>query len=312
MAVLEWDAEVTASLDGRNVIKAYDEPDANLDFTAQRKIFHIINKDALENSHVSVVICTHSLALIDRAPAESINRVLLDGSQKARIEYLESNGDEDIKHFLSEVAEVSGLRNSSIFYEKAFLVVEGESEEASIGLLYKKYTGVSMPEDGVVLINIKTNGQWNNVLKFLSANKSGCTVMLLDSDTQHPTSSCQVTTQKLIDSGFDSDFLTDHCFFIGTKEYEDTYSDADIAAMANNKFPRDDGVDWNDGDFAALRGTDKFSAEVKNLIRRKHSSSAVSKPIIAYEMAESYDKAKVSQNAMLKALFDKIQTIISV
>lgn len=309
LAVLEWDAEVSRSTDERNVIKAYDEPDANLDFTAQRKIFTTINMDAHDNEHVSAIICTHSLALIDRAPAESINRIHLDG-RGATVEYLHANDDEGIKQFLSQVAEVSGLRNSDIFYEKAFLVVEGESEEASMGLLYKTYAGRTMPEDGIVLINIRTNGQWNNILKFLSANKSACTILLLDSDTQQSGSTRQVTTQKLQDSGFDASFLSNHCFFIGSKEFEDTYSDEDLALMANQKFPKSDGSTWSDTDFAALRALDKFSYEVSRLISTTHRGQAT-KPMIAYEMASLYDRTKISQNTVLRDLFEKINSIIS-
>lgn len=310
LAVLEWDAEVSASLDGRNVIKAYDEPDANLDFPAQRKIFNVINQDVRDNQHITAIICTHSLALIDRAPAESINRVILDGDQNATVEYLNTNDDNDIKQFLSQVAEVSGLRNSNIFYEKAFFVVEGESEEASMGILYKAYAETSLPEDGIVLINIKTNGQWNNILKFLSANKSACTVILLDADTQQASSTRQVTSQKLADSGFDTSFLSTNCFFIGTKEFEDTYSDNDIATMANNIFPKVDGTLWVDQDFSALRSQDKFSQELSNLISREHQGQAT-KPKIAYEMALLYDKGKITSNAVLKNLFDKLQEIVS-
>lgn len=310
LAVLEWDAEVSKTTDNRNVIKAYDEPDTNLDFKAQRKLFDVINKDVRDNEHVSAIVCTHSLALIDRAPAESINHIILD-RQKATIEYLKANDDEDIKQFLSQVAEVSGLRNSSIFYERAFLIVEGESEEASIGLLYKTYTGSSLPEDGIVLINIKTNGQWNNVLKFLSANKSECSAILLDADTQCVSSTRQVTPQKLIDSGFDASFLTNNCFFIGSKEFEDTYNDIDLAMMANLKFPKINGVSWVDTDFTALRTKDKFSLEVSKLISKEHHGQAT-KPMIAYQMACMYDRTKISNNTVLRDLFDKLVAIISI
>ncbi len=309
LAVLEWDAEVSRASSEVDIIKAYDEPDTNLDFIAQRRIFTTINDDVRTNSHVSAVICTHSLALIDRAPAESINHIVLN-NQRASIEFLQSNGDEDIKQFLSQVADVSGLRNSSIFYEKAFLIVEGESEEVSIGLLYRTYLERTMPEDGVVLINIRTNGQWNNILKFLSANKSKCTVMLLDTDTQLPGSTRQVTLQKLHDSGFNANFLSDHCFFIGSKEFEDTYSDSDLASMANQKFPKSNGSSWIEADFSALRPLDKFSFEISKLISTEHRQH-VTKPMIAYEMALLYDKNKISQNIVLRDLFDKLDSIVS-
>lgn len=309
LAVLEWDAEVTASIEGKNVIKAYDEPDANLDFPAQRKIFNIINQDVTDNEHVSAIVCTHSLALIDRAPAKSINRVL-QKEEKATVEYLTANDDDDIKMFLSEVSEVSGLRNSSIFYERAFMLVEGQSEEACMGLLYRTYTGRSMHEDGIVLINLETNGQWSNALKFLSANKKRCTVMLLDADTQEPGSGNPVTPKKLQDSGFDQYFLDRHCFFIGDKEFEDTYSDVDLARLANDEYSRTDGRPWSASDFASLRFEKKFSAEVVKALFLG-GDIPVGKPELAYKMALRYDKDKISQNIVLRNLFDKLNEIIS-
>lgn len=119
-----------------------------------------------------------------------------------------------------------------------------------------------------MLINIKTNGQWNNILKFLSANKSTCTVILLDADTQQASSTRQLTSQKLADSGFDTNFLSTNCFFIGTKEFEDTYND--IATMTTNIFPKTDGTLWAGQDFSALRSQNKFSQELSNLISREH------------------------------------------
>ena len=57
--------------------------------------------------------------MIDRAPAKCINHVIIDGkTEESFVEYLESEEDSDISDFLNQISEISGIKNSSIFYEK--------------------------------------------------------------------------------------------------------------------------------------------------------------------------------------------------
>ena len=308
LSILEWDRALSTTSDG-HIIKAYDEPDANLDFGAQRQLYATIQSNLDVNNKVSVIICTHSLALIDRASARSINKLLVSDGTYSSVSYLEDDSDEDIRNFLTQVAEVSGFKNSSVFYEKAFLVVEGESEEASMHELYKTYTGRSLAEDGIVLINLQTNGQWKNALKFLNKNRAACTVMLLDSDTQFPGSDCQVTKEKLEDIGFSATFLVEQCFFIGIKEFEDTYSDSDLCIVCNNAFPKNDGTAWVSSDFTSIRSASKFSDELRIAISRSHGSR-VGKPMIALEMARYYAKSDIEANTILRNIFDKVKGML--
>lgn len=308
LSILEWDADVAKELQGRDIIKAYDEPDANLHYAAQRDLYTVIEKSLENNSNIQNILCTHSLSMIDRAPAISINRILVE-DEKSKVDYLTGLEDDDIRNYLEQVSELSGIRNSSIFYEKAFLLYEGESEEASLPILYKVYTGRSLAEDGVVLVNLQTNGQWSNALKFLNKNRSGCTVMILDADTQYPTSNCQVTLQKLQDIGFDAGFLRSHCFFVGSKEFEDTYDDSMLAVIANGVFQKHDGTQWVASDFTSLRGSDKFSEELRVTLSRE-ARKAIGKPMIAHEMANAYTKEDVEANSALKNVFDKITEIV--
>lgn len=304
LSILEWDADIAKELQGRDIIKAYDEPDANLHYAAQRDLYTVIEKSSKDNPNIQNILCTHSLSMIDRAPAISINRILVE-DEKSRVDYLTGLEDDDIRIYLEQVSELSGIRNSSIFYEKAFLLYEGESEEASLPILYKTYTGRSLAEDGIVLINLQTNGQWSNALKFLNKNRAVCTVMVLDADTQYPTSDCQVTLQRLQDIGFDSSFLSSHCFFAGSKEFEDTYEDVKLAVVANAVFPKHDGTLWTEGDFVALRSSDKFSEQLRVTLSREARKS-VGKPKIAHEMANSYSKEDIEVNTVLKSTFDKL------
>lgn len=306
LAIMEWDAEVTGSTEGRQIIKAYDEPDANLDFSAQRNIFNVINSSVEQNENVAAIICTHSLMLIDRAPAGCINQINRVNDSSI-VSYLSSNDDAGIEEYLKKVAEVGGLRNSNIFYEKAFFVVEGESEENILPILYRTYTGRSMADDGIRLINMQTNGQWSNALKFLNANRKDNTVMLLDSDTQ--SSPCCVTKNKLREIGFGDDFLSNNCFFIGNKEFEDVYPDPYLVRMANQYFPKLSGDSWCEADFQVIRGAEKFSAELKGLISREGGRS-IGKPEIALRMGDYFTKEDISNMLALCGVFNKLGNIV--
>lgn len=311
LSILEWDAEVnSAHISNRNIIKAYDEPDAYLHYHAQREMFYIIrNLAEAEDSNIQTIICTHALTMIDRAPAKSINHVV-NIDEKSSIKFLEADDDNDIAEFLSQISEVSGFKNSNIFYEKCFLLVEGEGEENALPIMYKKYTDRSLVEDGVVLINLQTNGQWSNALKFLNKNKKEVTVLLLDSDTQYPTSKSKVTKEKLEEVGFDSSFLASNCFFIGTKEFEDVFTDKQYTDLCNRSFQKDDNSAWLEQNFADIRGDVKFSESLKNMLSRDCRKS-IGKPEISLKLAQFISKEEIEQIEPIKNLFQKINEIIS-
>ncbi|WP_373071170.1 AAA family ATPase [Sulfurimonas sp.] len=168
LSILEWDSEVSlASTQNRNIIRGYDEPDAYLHYNAQREMFYMIQRLAEDDeSNVQSIICTHALTMIDRAPARTINHIVKE-NDKSTVNFLDTDDDEDILDFLNDVSQISGLKNTNIFYEKCFLLVEGEGEENALPVMYKTCYDRSLVESGVVLINLQTNGQWSNALKFL-------------------------------------------------------------------------------------------------------------------------------------------------
>jgi len=312
LSILEWDAEINLQNNSNKLtIRGYDEPDSNLHYEAQRRMFYVIKELASDpNTNVQSMICTHSLTMIDRAPSKCINHVIRDPlSEISTINYLDSETDEKVKEFLNQVSEVSGFKNSSIFYEKCFLIVEGESEQNAIPIMYYKVTGRHLSEDGIVLINLQTNGQWNNALRFLKSNKGHCTVMLLDNDTQDPGSKNQVTKQKLTDIGFDASFLSDHCFFIGTKEFEDVFSDPQLISVFNSKFPKHDSTAWDGQDLAEMRSDSKFSRTIKVKLSQECRKS-IGKPMIAAEIAKALTKQEIESIAEINNLFQKISSII--
>ena len=172
LSILEWDAEINIDSESRrNIIRGYDEPDAHLHYHAQREMFYIIKDLAeAEDSNIQSIICTHALTMIDRAPAKCINHIIKNNNSSS-VNFLTTDEDVDISEFLNQVSEISGFKNTNIFYEKCFLLVEGEGEENALPIMYKKCIGKSLIEDGIILINLQTNGQWSNALKFLNINK---------------------------------------------------------------------------------------------------------------------------------------------
>lgn len=310
LSILEWDSEISlASSHNRSIIRGYDEPDAYLHYNAQREMFYMIQRLAEDDeSNIQSIICTHALTMIDRAPARTINHVIKN-SDKSIVNFLATNEDQDIIDFLNNVSQISGLKNTNIFYEKCFLLVEGEGEENALPVMYKTCFDRSLIECGVVLINLQTNGQWSNALKFLKSNKKNSTVLFLDTDTQYPNSNSRVTKGKLEDIGFDEHFLNDNCFFIGTKEFEDVFSDLTYKNLCNDKFIKDNGSAWIENDFAQLRSADKFSEVLKQQLSRECKRS-IGKPEISLELAKKLSKDEIENIQSIKSLFEKINQII--
>lgn len=241
MGLLDWERQTQREFQDIPVIRAYDEPDVNLDYAAERKLFAgIIDATRSTVTRTQAIVCTHTLTLIDRAPAESINLIEVGDDGTRSIEYVSGDAekeDEDVTNFLSMIGRSVGLTNSALFYERAYLLVEGESEENAVPILYRNLYGRSMIEDGIVLIPLFTCSAWKAILKVLQRYKIDSTVILLDQDCTTPESSGRVTPEALAEMGYPPEFITTSCFYIGDREFEDAFQTADIVAVLNSVWP---------------------------------------------------------------------------
>lgn len=275
MGLLDWQRKAEIESEDQSVLRVYDEPDTSLHYDAQRKLFsNIIEGTRRRESRTQAIVCTHSLTLIDRAAGESINLIKVDDSGTRTVEFLTgAANDDDIRQFLSMVGQAVGLSNSALFFEKAFIVVEGESEANSLPIFYRNLYGRSLPEDGIVLVNLHGNGSWKAILKLLSQNKAAIISMLLDNDCQTNPDGALVKPVALADVGFSSDFLTNQCFFVGTKEFEDAFATRDLIAVLNAHYPKADGTTWIDGDVDQFRSASvKFAESILLEVRRIYST----------------------------------------
>ena len=290
MSLLEWECQEDIAAN-RSVIRVYDEPNINLDYAAERKLFAaILATTRRADSKVQAIVSTHAVTLIDRAPAQSINHIRITDEGKRVFECLTPSEDEAVKDFLAEIGRSVGISNSAIFLERGFLVVEGESEEAAIPIIYKHLYNRSLIEDGICLINLRSCGAWQAALNVLSHSRADITIMLLDKDVTHPDAK-GITPAALIKIGYPDTFHQTNCFFIGQKEFEDAFSTEDIVECLNSHYPKEDGNNWADHEIDLFRAPDtKFSKEIIQYVRRNCVTVKrpnVRKPDLAEKLAKT-------------------------
>lgn len=289
MALLEWQQKAARAGAPGSVFRTYDEPDVNLDYDAERKLFStVLEATDRKGTKTQAVVCTHAVSMIDRAAAESLNLISVDSTGKRSVGYLRGADDADLADFLREVGRAMGVTNSTLFYERAFIVVEGESEEGALPILYRTIYGKRMVEDGIAILPLGGSNGWHPILKILQKNRSEITTMLLDADCKSPTTGLKITPTQLSAIGFPLNFVTNQCFFIGTKEFEDAFATADILAAMNTHFPRIDGSPWAANDVDQWRTAPKFSKSLVEHIGRYHDAGGkpIKKPVFARRLAE--------------------------
>ncbi len=274
LGIYEWSTEALNNQEIQDdIVLIMDEPDTHMDYHSQRKLFDIIS--TYVNNSMQVIICTHSLNLINRMPVNKINHYYLDPNSHTKIESLSVEDEETETLFINEIGLTLGLDTGTMFHERCFLVVEGPTEIHALPQLFRTIHGKSMQSSGIKIVNGENNGGARNFAKFLNSNGRNV-IFLLDTDcTTGP--QCRVfTPDNLTRDGFD---ITNQVYFIGTAELEDAFSDNVYVILANSCFPREDGSPWQTAEFANLRLEGKFSDNLQALLRQ-------SKPHIGYKLGE--------------------------
>ena len=305
----EWDKKVVSETEIENVIRGYDEPDTSLHYNAQRRLFYdILNIVRQENSKIQAMICTHSLTMIDRARAKEIYFLKLDDNGISKIEYLQDDGDADIQTYLNEISIEMGLPNSSLFFERCFLIVEGATEEHTIPLLYNKKYTTTLIEDGINLVNAA-----KGFIKLLGKTRRNCLLFLLDNDCRNPDSQNSLTLEELLNLGFDNTFVNERVHYIGDKEFEDSFPNQIIIDCLNKFWSKKDGTPWNDEDINKIRNEDKFSDKLLHTIREQSGRKGIEicrKPIFGEKLALMCKVEDYPQ--ILVRLFEKAREISQV
>jgi predicted ATP-dependent endonuclease of OLD family len=289
LAVYEWREKILSEPEPggneRQMIVAFDEPDTHLDYVSQRKILDIIKRISEKNRN-SVIVCTHSLNLIDRVPITDIVHFKKD-ADRTLIETLKTEDPELVDVFLYEISDCMGLKNSIMLNERCFLAVEGETEIHSLPILFKKLRGFSLQAGGIRLINGEGCGGVRSLAKFLNNNRRNV-IFLLDRDSKDNPNSV-FTPDKLRADGFN---IEEQVFFVGTKEYEDAFSDEVYERAAATYWPKHDQSPWSRQEFSVLRTLDNFCDELVKLVRR-NTHTNMSKPEIGLSVAKAINTTEI-------------------
>jgi predicted ATP-dependent endonuclease of OLD family len=275
----------------------YDEPDLNLHYEAQKRLFENVSALAEdEDAKSQCFVCTHSVFFIDRAPAESINLIEIDDQNRRSATYIEGAGDgpetETAIDFFDQIGRAVGLSNTSLLYEKGFLVVEGESEDEALPILYNQLFSVPPSRDGLQIVNLRTCGAWKSVLGVLLKNRLEMVHLLLDSDCTSSETSLNLTQESLEeDSQIEcpGGLFDNQTTFIGTREFEDSFIDDVYVRALNADFPRASGEEWQSSHVEDLRDEEKFSTELESKVFDEVSPQLrndVRKPQIARSVAK--------------------------
>jgi predicted ATP-dependent endonuclease of OLD family len=225
LAVYEWNSEILKKRqteETRTLILALDEPDTSLDYQSQRKLFDIINE--LVSPSVKIIICTHSMNLINRVPVEKLNYYFLDESKtKSHVESFipDPNNVEEVEFFLHRLGDGLGLHNALMFYERCFLLFEGKTEETAIPIIFKLCTGQYPHTKGVRIVNSYDNYGVVTFAKFLHKHNRKV-VFAIDEDTTRNKGVVRHLTRESLDrAGFD---ITRQVHLIGPDYFEYSFS----------------------------------------------------------------------------------------
>ncbi|MFI2436881.1 ATP-dependent nuclease [Streptomyces sp. NPDC018693] len=269
-------------------IVIYDEPDTHLDYHHQRKVMGLIRKQAAI-PHVGVMVATHSMNLIDGVDISDVVHLKLENLRTIAERIGADELGEAIDLHLGKIAAALGLRNSVLLHERCFLAVEGETEQRAFPLLFRLCEGLSLQAAGVALWACFNNEGALHLARYLV--KQGRTVLLVvDADSR--TLPKSIFKDQKLREHFGPN-VADYVKFIGetddagsvdVPELEALFGDDLWASVANDAWPRNEGV-WTPGDFAALRSEKKFSAAVEEMLQTGSDVGPGGKPDMMYRFA---------------------------
>ena len=270
--------ETTA--DPVGTLLAYDEPDTHLDYQAQRELFEIIRGQG-KLPHVQVVVATHSVNLIDTVTLQSLRHFRLE-RERTRVDIPSDYGDGDESAFVDDLASGLGMRNSVLLSEKCFLVVEGPTEERALLILFKKKTGETLAGAGITLVNTDGAGSIRRLVEVLITKLKRSVVVLVDEDARR-------SPGRINEEWLSEMQLTEgtNGFFTGTKEFEDAFADDVWLRVAKERFPLNDGTEWQLSEFADARAGEHGMGQALQILFSRRLHVRVSKPQIGEALART-------------------------
>jgi len=298
LAVYEWRekvfSETPEDVPSEQLILAFDEPDTHLDYLYQRKVFDLIKKISSQ-PRISVVVCTHSLNLIDRVPfTDVVHFEIVNGHTRTNV--LETDDPELQDLFMFQISENLGLRNSVMLNERCFLAVEGLTEITAIPVLFRLRFGVPPQAAGVRLLDGEGGPGARLFAKFLHRNRR-TVIFLVDTDTRERSRGRYFTQEALKRDNFDPSQI----FSVGTVEFEDAFSDEQYLRAAQLYWKRHDSSAWSIEEFRSLRASKDFADDLVALVRGK-THTHIGKKEMGYDLSRSLKEPSQIPAEILRCL----------
>ncbi|MEU4675049.1 TOPRIM nucleotidyl transferase/hydrolase domain-containing protein [Amycolatopsis sp. NPDC023774] len=265
----------------RQVIVVYDEPDTHLDYHFQRDVMRLIRQQS-QTPHVSVVVATHSMNLIDGVDIQDVVLLRTDDQHLTVVERLGSGKHADFDRHLGRIATAVGLRNSVLLHERCFFAVEGPTEQQVMPLLFNLSEGLSLQAAGIALWACGGNDGALSLARYLFTH-GRAVLLVVDADSQ--VRNKMFATSRL-QRNFDGDY-EDVVVLLGQKqgvfELEELFDDEVWVRVANSEWPREGG--WPQGHFAVHRAGKKFSGDVERMLREHSADGPSGKPEMMVKLA---------------------------
>ncbi|MBD0737471.1 ATP-dependent nuclease [Streptomyces sp. CBMA29] len=292
-------------------IVVYDEPDTHLDYHHQRRVMQLIRSQAAIK-HVSVMVATHSMNLIDGVDISDVVHLKLENHRTVS----ERIGADDlgaaIDLHLGKIATSLGLRNSVLLHERCFLAVEGDTEQRAFPILFRLCEALSLQGAGVALWACFNNEGALHLARYLVEHKRAF-MLVVDADSRNLPKS--IFKDHKLREHFGPK-VADYVKFIGetgddgtddVPELEALFGDDLWATVANEVWPKNHGV-WTSEDFAQLRETKKFSEVVEEMLQTGSDVGPGGKPDMMYRFALALnDPLQVPQQ--LRDVFTQVRKL---
>ena len=270
MALLEYKKAKEEELS----LYVFDEPDTHLHVKAQVELLSIVRQ--FNESGKQVIIATHSPFIMNSVKPRQIRLLSLeDGETKIK----PITTSRDVEWTLRSL----GIENVNLFFSRRILIVEGETEETFIPLIYEKLFGNSLYSVLVKVINRKSITDVPRFAEVLSEFvKPEDIFILMDNDADEE-------TIGIIE---ELEIPEENVFVVGHKEFEDAF-EAEVIYEAWKRFVENRGKrigeEWTIENIERLRDEcvregRKFSKELRSLNRGCLES--MKKPKFAQALAE--------------------------
>ncbi|MBK3332932.1 AAA family ATPase [Persephonella atlantica] len=199
----------------------FDEPDTHLHVKAQRDLLKLFKNYGIDKQ---IILTTHSPFIINSLKPTQIKFVRLD-ENLSKVEHFKSENSLEIDKILKEDL---GIENILLFFARKILIVEGISEVNFFETLYLKKYGNTPYGDFIKILSANSINNFPQAIELITSVMNfplKDIYILADNDVRTNTSH---KTYNKIHKFVEKGLPENNVFYIGNKEFEDSFSCEDL------------------------------------------------------------------------------------